>query len=107
MNYMELAMDIISKEMDQVGIQQQNCGVEDPHFQVLMKRVDELAEAHRVLSEDGNLNKRGRLVIRKWLSENIDGMHPEDVSEAADKSFNGDLAVIGGLYMLVEHSWNK
>lgn len=106
MNYKELAKNIISGAMDELGIQQQNCGVSDPHFHTLMAKVDELAEAHRVLEEEGYLNKRGRVTVAKWLRENVAGVHPEDISEAAGSMFNGDMAAIGGLYMLVEHSWH-
>lgn len=105
MDYMETAKRIISWAIDQVGIEQQNCGVDTPEFQELKDKVDRLCRAHQVLDEEGFLNKAGRVVVKTWLYNNVEGVHPEDVSEAADQVFNGDLAVIGGLYMLINHSW--
>lgn len=60
---------------------------------------------HAVMEEYGILTRTGRICITGWLRENIEGILPEDLSEAADDVFNGDLELIGGLYLLVHHSY--
>lgn len=95
---------IISREMDEYGKAGMGLGVGSAKFQEIMAKVELLARAHAVIEEHQMLTRTGRQVINRWLYENIEGVHPTDISEAADRVFDGDLEVIGGLYMLVQHS---
>lgn len=98
------AQSIISQKMDEYGAAGKGQGVESPHFQYCMSVIDDLAIAHQVLEEHGHLTKVARGAINAWLHDNVEGVHPDDVSEAAEIGFVGDLELIGGLYMLVQHS---
>ena len=106
MDYIVFAQSLISKAMDEYGKCAQGSGVDSDVFKERMARIEELAQAHQFVEEHRMLDIVGRGVVNAWLHNYIEGVHPDDVSEAADEVFNGDMEMVGAMVMLKEHSWN-
>lgn len=106
MDYIAFAQKLISNQMDEYGKRAQGTGVDSDVFKECTARIEELAQAHQFVEEHRMLDIVGRGVVNRWLHNHIEGVHPDDASEAADDVFNGDLAMVGAMYMLKAHSWN-
>lgn len=106
MDYIAFAQKLISDQMDEYGKMAQGSGVGSEQFKHCQERIEALAQAHQFVEEHRMLDIVGRSVVNEWLHNYIEGVHPDDVSEAADSIFNGDLAMVGAMYMLKTHSWN-
>ena len=106
MDYIAFAQGLISAKMDEYGKMARGTGVGSRQFEYCQERIEELAQAHQFVEEHRMPDIVGRGVVNEWLHNYIEGVHPDDVSETADSIFNGDLAMVGAMVMLKDHSWN-
>ena len=104
MDYIAFAQKLISNQMDEYGKMARGTGVGSRQFGYCQERIEALVQAHQFVEEHRMLDIVGRGVVNEWLHNYIEGVHPDDVSEAADSVFNGDLSMVGAMVMLKAHS---